>query len=77
MTALRRGSVLVSELEPVTTKSCCKLPGVRDRVWGLYNEGAEDYSGRTQCKVNREACWLMLSLRRVRLGSARLMQLLG
>jgi hypothetical protein len=27
--------------------------------------------------VNREACWLMLSLRGVRLGSARLMQLLG
>jgi hypothetical protein len=27
--------------------------------------------------VNREARWLMLSLRGVRLGSARLMQLLG
>jgi hypothetical protein len=69
MTALRCGSVLVSELEPVTTKSCCKLPGVWDRVWGLYDEGAEEYSGQTWCRVNREAHWLMLSLRGVRLGS--------
>jgi hypothetical protein len=69
MTALRCGSVLVSELEPVTTKSCCKLPGVWDRVWGLYDEGAEEYSGQTRCRVNREAHWLMLSLRGVRLGS--------
>jgi hypothetical protein len=63
MTASRHGSVLMSELEPVTTESCCKLPGVWDRVWGLYDDGAEDYSGQTQCKVNREAHWLMLSLR--------------
>jgi hypothetical protein len=69
MTALRCGSVLVSELEPVTTKLCCKLPGVQDRVWGLYNDGTEDYSGRTWCRVNGEARWLMLSLRGVRLGS--------
>jgi hypothetical protein len=45
------------------TESCCKLPGVQDRIWGFYDEGAEDYSGQTQCKVNREARWLMLSLR--------------
>jgi hypothetical protein len=34
MTALRRESVLMSELEPVMTKSFCKLPGVWDRVRG-------------------------------------------
>jgi hypothetical protein len=51
-------------------KTCCELPGVWDRVWRLYDdEGAEDYSGQTRCEVNREACWLMLSLRGVRLGS--------
>jgi hypothetical protein len=69
MTASRCGLVLVPELEPVMTKLCCKLPGIRDRVWGLYDDSTEDYSGRTWCKVNREARWLMLSLRGVRLGS--------
>jgi hypothetical protein len=63
-------------MEPVMTKSFGKLSGVWDRVWRIYGESTEGYSGQTRCKVNGEARWLMLSLRGMTLGSARLMQLL-
>jgi hypothetical protein len=48
MTTTGCSSVLSPKPEPVTTKVICELLGVWDRIWRFYDDGTEDYSGRTR-----------------------------